>query len=147
MANWINLLEVIYPVGSIYMSFNATSPSNLIGGSWEQITDVFLLPSTSSGQEGGQKSHYHTYAVSWFSYYGNLVAGQNANRDATMLNLDNIVERTTSTSEWEHTGLNGGATGSWKTVNKPYQTKVSAKTSTDNVLPPYITIYCWRRIS
>lgn len=57
MANWINLLEVVYPVGSIYMSFNSTSPSSLIGGSWEQITDMFLLPSTSSGEEGGQSTH------------------------------------------------------------------------------------------
>ena len=36
-------LDVIYPVGSIYMSMNSTSPEVLFGGSWNQIKDTFLL--------------------------------------------------------------------------------------------------------
>ena len=32
-----------YPVGSIYMSLDSTSPENLFGGVWEQIKDTFLL--------------------------------------------------------------------------------------------------------
>ena len=30
-ADW----ETIYPIGSIYMSLNATSPATLFGGTWE----------------------------------------------------------------------------------------------------------------
>ena len=147
MANWVNLLEVVYPVGSIYMSFNSTSPSSFIGGSWEQITDMFLLPSTSSGEEGGQPTHNHAYGVRWWTYYGAPVAGQNTAKDETFLIFDNTTERTLTTSEWEHSGLNGGAIASWKTVTQPSTTHVTAETSENNTLPPYITIYCWRRIS
>lgn len=50
----------IYPVGSIYMSVNSTSPATLFGGTWEQIQDTFLLASGSTysaGSTGGEASH------------------------------------------------------------------------------------------
>lgn len=50
------LLNFIYPVGSIYMSVNATNPASLFGGTWEQIKDRFLLAAGdnySAGATGG----------------------------------------------------------------------------------------------
>lgn len=37
MASWINLLDCIYPVGSIYCSISSTSPASIIGGTWSAI--------------------------------------------------------------------------------------------------------------
>lgn len=37
------LLDWIYPVGSIYQSTKSTDPADLFGGTWEAITNVFLL--------------------------------------------------------------------------------------------------------
>ena len=34
------LADCLYPVGSIYMSVNSTSPAKLFGGTWEQIKDT-----------------------------------------------------------------------------------------------------------
>lgn len=34
----------VYPVGSIYMSFDSTSPAGIFGGVWERIKDKFLMP-------------------------------------------------------------------------------------------------------
>ena len=42
MATWVNLLDVIYPTGSIYFSRSATSPASTIGGSWTQIKGAVL---------------------------------------------------------------------------------------------------------
>lgn len=38
----ITNFDEIYPIGSVYMSVNNTNPSNLFGGSWEQITGYYL---------------------------------------------------------------------------------------------------------
>ena len=49
-------VDMIYPVGSIYMSVNSTSPASLFGGTWEQLKDRFLLGAGSSytaGNTGG----------------------------------------------------------------------------------------------
>ena len=35
----------LYPVGSVYISFNATDPSTLFGGTWVRLKDRFLLAS------------------------------------------------------------------------------------------------------
>ena len=59
----------IYPVGSVYMSTNNTSPQTLFGGTWERIEDRFLLSAGTNhavGSTGGSEnatlvSHSHTF--------------------------------------------------------------------------------------
>jgi hypothetical protein len=73
-----SLWEKIYPVGSIYISANSTSPANLFGGTWEQIKDRFLLAAGgtyAAGSTGGEATHtltvdempnhVHPYAADW----------------------------------------------------------------------------------
>ena len=55
-----NIVDMIYPVGSIYMSVNNVSPSTLFGGTWVQIQDKFLLasgPNYTNGNTGGSDTH------------------------------------------------------------------------------------------
>lgn len=46
-------LQVVYPVGAIYMSTSSTSPATLFGGTWERITGKFLLGVTDSATNTG----------------------------------------------------------------------------------------------
>lgn len=41
-----------WPIGSIYMSVSSTSPASLFGGTWERISDCFLLGASSSFPAG-----------------------------------------------------------------------------------------------
>lgn len=53
----VPLIDVIYPVGSIYMSVNNVSPQTFFGGTWVAIEDKFLLAAGqtySAGSTGGQ---------------------------------------------------------------------------------------------
>lgn len=60
-----DLFNLVYPVGSIYMSVDNTSPASFLGGTWERIKDRFLLgsgDSYSNGATGGESSHTLTVA-------------------------------------------------------------------------------------
>jgi hypothetical protein len=54
------LLNQIYPVGSLYLTTNATNPSKFLGGTWEQITsDAYLkIVSSDAGSLGGTSSDH-----------------------------------------------------------------------------------------
>ena len=47
--SFINMLEIIYPVGSVYISTNSTSPSNIIGGTWTAIPGAVLRANNQAG--------------------------------------------------------------------------------------------------
>lgn len=59
-----DLVSILYPVGSIYMSTNSTNPKDLFGiGEWEQIKDTFLMSAGTTygaGTTGGTASHTHS---------------------------------------------------------------------------------------
>lgn len=46
---FINLMEVLYPVGAIYLSTSSTSPATLIGGTWTQVKGATLAATGANG--------------------------------------------------------------------------------------------------
>lgn len=60
-----DLLDFIYPVGSIYMSVNNVSPQTFLGGTWSQITtDAYLKIVTSNAGVANGTSSAHKIPVS-----------------------------------------------------------------------------------
>jgi trimeric autotransporter adhesin len=53
MSNFVNLMDLVYPVGAIYQSTSSTSPAEMFGGTWVQVTGKFLKASNDSLYEGG----------------------------------------------------------------------------------------------
>ncbi len=63
MSNFVNLLDIVYPVGSVYITFNETSPTDTVGGTWELLKNTFLYSSAdATGTIGGEKEHALTDA-------------------------------------------------------------------------------------
>ena len=127
------LVDLIYPIGSLYMSGNNVSPATFLGGTWEQIKDRFLLAAGdtySAGSTGGAASvsHYHNAPV------------------ATQSSIFGVVNIN---------GTNRGGNGKgYSTANRDYsgtltQNVTLYKTSNTSVdtMPPYLTVYVWKRIA
>jgi hypothetical protein len=60
-----SIVDIVYPVGSIYMSTNNVDPGALFGGTWQAIEGKFLLSKDSShtaGDTGGAASVSYTPA-------------------------------------------------------------------------------------
>ena len=58
--SWINILEVIYPVGSVYLSITPTSPASIVGGTWSKKENGCLACADTvnwaeAGQNGGSE--------------------------------------------------------------------------------------------
>lgn len=128
-----SLLELIYPVGSIYLSVNATSPSVLFGGTWERIQDRFLLAAGSTygaGTTGGSDKHYHSLS------------------DAAVALINHHDGKFWF---YEIEGVSYVATGSGSSsganVNANQSAAVPLRGGTDwgSTMPPYLAVYIWKR--
>ena len=55
-----SLIDLVYPVGAVYISMNQTSPQTLFGGTWKQIQGRFLIGAGTAypaGSTGGEATH------------------------------------------------------------------------------------------
>lgn len=89
-----------WPIGSIYMSVNSTSPANLFGGTWERISDTFLFAASSSypaGSTGGEFTHKLTQSE-LPNYSLSVANGSNVIRSKTGSYADAYVQ--TQSSGW-----------------------------------------------
>ncbi len=122
------LLNAIYPVGSIYMSVNSTSPSTLFGGTWEQIKDRFLLASGStysSGNTGGEATH-------------KLTVSEMPNHNHEMYTF-----KQTSTEEYTKKYAPTTSQGWWNTVDDNLGAVGGGQAH--NNMPPYLVVNVWKR--
>lgn len=65
------IYDECYPVGSIYISMNSTSPATRFGGTWVQITNKFLYCTNSSKTTGGSSTTGgHTLSINEIPSHG-----------------------------------------------------------------------------
>jgi hypothetical protein len=128
------IFDAIYPVGSIYFSYNHVNPANLFGGTWTRIENAFLWASTASdtiGVTGGEKTH--TLTVNEMPRHKHNV-GAYKSTDGNGSVLDS------------YTALVGTSNGA-DTTSKYYTsgTLLSGGSQPHNNMPPYIQVSVWRR--
>lgn len=127
----------VHPVGSIFLSTDGTEPAGLYGGTWEQIKDVFLLgagdtyPAESTG---GNTIHTHELDKLAVTIYpgGSYLDYKYVDTDLWESNYTNSVP-------------NGEAPPKQKAYNKGIEV-VGKPTKASSNMPPYYSIYIWRRI-
>ena len=106
-----SLWDQIYPVGSIYTSINATNPSTLFGGVWEQIASGRTLVGVDTSQTefntvkktGGEKTHRLTESeMPVHSHSGTVYSMSQGNISTTAARL---TYKDGSTTDWVSEGL------------------------------------------
>lgn len=131
-----SIIDIVYPVGSIYMSVNAADPSKLFSGtSWEKLEGRFLLGSSSTykpGSTGGEATH--TLTANEMPEHAHYMASGNGGSDDTWtpdagLYLVDSVTQAKNTF-WAQLGMNN-AGGS----------------AAHNNMPPYLVVNMWKRIN
>ncbi|EAY18404.1 hypothetical protein TVAG_046060 [Trichomonas vaginalis G3] len=142
------ILQTLYPIGSIYTSMNSTRPEVVLGfGTWTQIVDRFLYCANSSKETGGSKtisgenlpahSHYidlSTSQAGWHKHrywdWSGMIKGKGYDvKDNVKFAIDCYWSDTQG--EGNHTHRVSGYT----------QTTGQSK----DYMPPYMTVYAWYR--
>lgn len=152
----INVVDLVYPIGSIYMSVNSTNPSAIFGGTWEQIKGRFLLgtgvpdANTDSffgamsgttynagvGSTGGQD--YHTLTTNEMPSHrhervrdllNNQILGETGG------NYSNVTGLTYNTGKYIYTD----------TTHNNVVTDYTGGGQAHNNMPPYFAVYIWKR--
>lgn len=124
-----------WPIGSIYMSVNSTSPANLFGGTWERISDTFLFAASSSypaGSTGGEFTHKLTQSE-LPDYSLSVANGSNVIRSKTGSSADAYVQ--TQSSGW---GI-----PNWE--SKTVTVASGGSGAAHNNMPPYLSVWIWKR--
>lgn len=139
-----------HPIGSIYQSVLPTDPSELFGGTWELLKDVFLMAAGdkyAAGSTGGEAEHVLT--VDEMPRHTHLIKLGSKNQSGGYLPNGSPYTSCVMNNWDSGTGAVNGAI-----CDRGYQevsiTTINMDTGNSaphNNLPPYLAVYTWLRIA
>ena len=143
-----SIKSAMYPVGSVYITYNNVNPGTFLGGTWERFGQGRTLVGEGTGNDGstsmsftanstgGSYKHNHIYGIKVNEYYS-----------AT----SNLRVRKPDGS-WQG-GIKDGTGHAYfnncsQAANKELNTdtyKIESNTSNSSTIQPYIVVFFWRR--
>ncbi|MEE0357818.1 MAG: hypothetical protein UDN31_09500, partial [Phascolarctobacterium succinatutens] len=170
-----SIVDIIYPVGSLYWSKNPTNPATLFGGTWTQIKDKFILAAGDSyaqGATGGASTVTLTTAQMPMHTHGastDTAGAHNHTRGSMEITGGMAWSNLTSLQgafyqgkyqpsygaanvhdDWK--GIDFAASRSWSGATSyngyhshPVTVDNSGNGESHENMPPYVTYYCWER--
>lgn len=143
-----SIKSAMYPVGSVYITYNNVNPGTFLGGTWVQFGQGRTLIGQGTGNDGstsmsftanstgGSYKHNHIYGIKVNEYYS-----------AT----SNLGVRKPDGS-WQG-GIKDGTGHAYfnncsQAANKELNTdtyKIESNTSNSGTIQPYIVVFFWRR--
>ena len=160
------LLDLLYPIGSIYMSTSSANPTNIMGGIWVSWGEGRVPVGVGTGTDSNNTSVDFSAANQTGGEYTHLLTGaesgqkavQTGNQSASHTHsLTYNADSGAAASGSDPSGrgafvrrtASGGATSTWKTGNQSaaHTHSISASNASNrhNNIQPYVTCYMWKR--
>lgn len=129
MVNAADILDMVFPVNSIYISYSHTSPAELFGGTWHRMESRFLWGTTSTGTigaTGGEQTH-------------KLTVNEMPSHNHTAVSV-RITQKDGGAAAMRNYNLSNMATD----VGIPVVSNTGGDAAHNN-MPPYVNVALWRR--
>lgn len=143
------ITNIIYPVGSIYLSINTTNPSSYLGGTWEQVAkECYLLGYNGSntwfdkpGQNKGSKNGPGNWNTNNHTLTINEIPSHN---HFTWSNTDGFATHCVNTAWGNYVVIPKSSSGEVYNYQKPVS-QGGGKGHNHFHVSPYYTVVVWRR--
>lgn len=143
-----SIKSAMYPVGSVYITYNNVNPGTFLGGTWERFGQGRTLIGEGTGNDGstsmsftanntgGKYNHDHIYGIKLNEYYS----------------VTSNLRVRKSDGSWQG-GIKDGTGHAYfnncsQAANKELNTdtyKIESNTSNSGTIQPYIVVFFWRR--
>ena len=166
--------DLVYPVGSIYMTVNNVNPATIFGGTWEEIQGKFLLGRSSghaAGTSGGNETvtltvaqmpahthtgpshthttpnHTHTATCGSAGAHSHTVARKKVAATGTAKYAAQAGDSHSTSSAGAHTHTITIASGGGSTTGAAGtgDTGSAGSGQAVNIMPPFLSVYMWKR--
>lgn len=132
----LDILNMVYPVGSIYMSVNSTSPATLFGGTWVAIAEGRTLVGVGTGTDINGDTMTWTSEAEGGEYFHTLT-------------VDEIPSHHHDVG-WDYEGGTGAGHGTllrpqWTNPQWQYDTSNTGGGQAHNNIQPFFAVYMWKR--
>lgn len=149
--DYSDVISLIYPVGSIYTSVNATNPSILFGGTWEAIGGRFLIGGNVA--PGLNTSNYYGTITENSPFTPGTTGGQDYHvltANEMPVHSHRILQANNATGTTGTWVTNAGTSNSLKVAYSGSKTSNNVIETTGggarhNNMPPYMVVYMWKR--
>ena len=133
------LVNLIYPVGAVYLSLVNISPTSFLGGNWEMLDAASYLCTATSGVTNNNEANggsstitidnmpTHDHSIYFDAYPNNAIGGPSsgsAHPNSTTLNIN-----------------------TWNASARTNTLRVGEKGSSSPYYPIFKNVYVWRRVS
>lgn len=141
------ILNMMWPVGSIYISIDSTNPNTKFGGTWSQIKGRFLLGTGSL--ENNNNTHFGQVTAGQV----NVPAGEKGGEAYHKLSLNEMPKHSHNSNarlQWYNdTGygpmFNQGNSSNVGVDRGIVYTSEAGGDNSHNNIPPYYAVYIWQR--
>lgn len=146
-----NFLLAAHPVGSIYQTISPENPAVTFGGgTWERIENRFIMGASDTypaGSTGGSTAHEHEYKLEFMWRLGALVGYPTSAIATYNYKTQSWDDNNKKVNDGQYTLSNDGFSSTYGEKPGGETYSVTGNTASSSSIPPYYSVYIWRRVA